>query len=162
MILKNTVFILLTFASIFASSQDKKSIIGEWKVISIDNGEIYLNTKTDSVSTTTEFDKKYSNKVVRQDAIAEVRGFSSKNEFVFTENSEFQLYMNSKRNTKYLDGDYEFTSDNNLKLKVKGRTGKEMQKELEFEFIDNLLLVKFKFLATRKNKPTEYLLERIK
>lgn len=160
--LKKTTLITALFISIFSFSQDKKSIIGEWKVVSIDNGEVYLNTKTDSVSTTPEFDKKYSNRVIHQDAIAEIRGFSSKNEFVFTENGEFQLYMNSKRNTKYLDGDYEFTSDNKLNLKVKGRTGKEMQKELEFEFIDNLLLVKFKYLATRKNKPTEYLLERKK
>ncbi|WP_147404216.1 hypothetical protein [Aquimarina sp. AD1] len=134
-------------------AQENKSLIGEWRVVSVDNGEVYLNVKTDSVSTTAEFDKKHKTKVSHQDGIAEIRAFSSKNEFIFSENGEFRVYMNSKRKTKYLDG--------NLSLNVKSRTGKEMQKELELEFINELLLVQFKFIAMRGNKPTEYLLERI-
>ena len=154
--------IILFIFSQLLFAQENKSIIGEWKVVSVDNGEVYLNAKTDSVSTSPKFDKLHKTKVSIQDGIAEIRAFSSKNEFVFTESGEFRLYMNSKRNTKYLDGNYKFISDRNLNLKVKGRTGKEMQKELELEFIDELLLVRFKFIAMRGNKPTEYLLERIK
>ena len=159
--MKKNLLIILIFQLGVLVAQENKSLIGEWRVVSVDNGEVYLNVKTDSVSTTAEFDKKHKTKVSHQDGIAEIRAFSSENEFIFTENGEFRVYMNSKRKTKYLDGNYKFIDDEKLSLNVKSRIGKEMKKELEFEFINELLLVQFKFIAMRGNKPTEYLLERI-
>ncbi len=161
MILKKITLIIVLAFSLFVYSQKETNIIGEWKVISVDNGEVYINMKTDSVSTTPKFDKTHTNKVSRQNGIAEIR-YSSRNEFIFKENGEFLLYMNAKRNSMLLDGTYEYINNSKLDLKVKGRTRREMKKEMEFEFIDDFLLVKFKFLVMRGNKPTEYLLERIK
>ena len=164
MILRNFIFILFASINLFIFSQDKNTIVGEWRVLSIDNGEVYLNAKTDSVSTTAEFDRKHSTKVSHQDGIAEIRAFSSHNEFIFNNGGGFQLYLDHRRNknTLRLNGTYEFINDSKLNLKVKGRTKREMEKEMELEFIDDLLLIKFKYIAMRGNKPTEYLLERIK
>ena len=162
--MKKTLLIIILIFSQLIIAQEKKSIVGEWKVVSVDNGEVYLNAKTDSVSTSKEFDKIHNNKVSRQDGIAEIRAFSSHNEFIFTENKDFKLYLDYRRNenTLRLSGTYEIIDQKNMTLKVEGRTKRLMNKTAEFEFINNQLIFKFEYIASRKNKPTIYVLEKIK
>ena len=48
-----------------------------------------------------------------------------------------------------------------MTLKVEGRTKRLMNKTAEFEFINNQLIFKFEYIASRKNKPTIYVLEKV-
>lgn len=164
MIFKNFILIVVLIFSSILYSQDKENINGEWKVISIDNREVYINTKTDSISTTTEFDRRHSTKVSHQDGIAEIRAFSSHNEFIFTKEGKFYLYLDYRRkeNTLRLSGTYEIIDQKNMNLKVKARTKRIMNKKAEYDFMDEKLIFKFRSIASRNNEPTIYILEKIK
>jgi len=47
---KHGLLILLFFNVCLTQAQDVCMINGEWKVVSIDDGDVYLNTKNDSVA----------------------------------------------------------------------------------------------------------------
>ena len=54
MIMKYLLIIFLLIISTFSRAQ-KNSLVGEWKIVSIDNGEIFYNVKNDSISVSPEF-----------------------------------------------------------------------------------------------------------
>ncbi len=58
--MKNNLILLLLFFSCVGFSQTN-SVVGKWKVVSIDNGEIYYNVKTDSISVSQDLQDVYGN-----------------------------------------------------------------------------------------------------
>jgi len=41
--------LLLINLTISCAQSEKEKIVGEWKIISVNSGDFYLNTKTDSI-----------------------------------------------------------------------------------------------------------------
>ncbi|KGO84847.1 hypothetical protein [Flavobacterium suncheonense] len=156
------IFLVVLFPLLNLYSQNNEKIIGEWKVVSADNGYVYINSKTDSVYTSLKFDQRHTNKVSRQNWIATFRMSCSKNLFIFTKNGEYFQYMTENKRMPIYDGTYEIISNNKLKLKVKTLVVSDMYKEAEYYFIDDLLCFKIDSLESWDNKPTIFILEKIK
>lgn len=118
--------LILILLSNFVCFSQKERLVGEWHVVSVDNGQIYWNTKKDSVSLTEEFKSKVSNPISRQDRIADLRVNCSHNRFIFTEKDEYFQYMTENDRLLIFIGNYElFPSTNTMNLEVKGRMSTE-------------------------------------
>lgn len=139
----------------------KQKIVAEWKVVSVDNGYVYLNVKKDSVSTTKKFDEIYSNPVARQDEIAFVRTLTH-SRFIFKENYEYVHYRFENKKNPIFRGVFELKEIDKLELKGKNRVGtEEVIKKAEYSFDNQQMIYKINTIGSMDNKPVVFTLERI-
>lgn len=157
-------FLLSLFLiSNFACFSQNEKLIGEWHVVSVDNGQIYWNTKKDSLSTSEAFNEKYG-EVTKESGnfwVADLRSQCSHNRFIFTEKGEYFQYMTENDRLLIFSGKYELVPNTNtMKLEIKGRISTSpFKREAEYYFENDLLHFKIESLCSYK-KATHFILEK--
>lgn len=153
-----TLFIILTLTSAYSQ---KSNLVGTWKTLSVDTGQIFINAKTDSVSVSPELKKSKRTAVGLQDAIAGVRVSYSYMHFVFGKDGSFQQYLTERMDVAPLfTGTYTIKGDS-ITINVKNRAGNELTKKMPFRIVNS------KLHLTIDARPgidagTKFILERIK
>ena len=145
--------ILILLISIQNCYSQKSFLEGKWKVIAVDTGELYVNAKTDSISsekiTIHEMDS-----VEKKVFIKNAGKFYLNNTFIFDENGEFIEI------SEYFTSRLKYVLDEKrkiIKINNNNEDGKNKEFEILFEYKNNLLYLSLK----RAKSETKYTLERL-
>src|SRR6186997_1424463 len=82
-------FILLLLSKFSIFGQCDNSIIGEWKVISCFNGEVYFNLKNDSTFLTTEIKQEYPDTLTQRKYIEMAKDIYGRFIYRFNKDGQF-------------------------------------------------------------------------
>jgi len=136
-----------------SSAQNKsKNIIGKWKITSVNTGDIYLDTKTDSISISKEFKKVYSDSL-QLESVINVAKKTYKNNFM--EFNKSGIYTQKIDSVLNMNGTYEINpSIEKINILLKDKVIWEMG----YELIDD----KLHLSTTLYGKKSEFILERVK
>ncbi|MGJ8593548.1 MAG: hypothetical protein ACSHXF_13435 [Aquaticitalea sp.] len=83
-----TLLFLINLTILYAQNVPS-SIKGEWKIISVDSGDMYLNTKTDSVSMSNQFKEIFSDLLKLVEVVNVAKLTYNNNLITFAENGIF-------------------------------------------------------------------------
>jgi hypothetical protein len=122
-------FISLLLAILIARSntfgQCDTAIIGKWRIVSIFNGEIYVNFKTDSVFVTHEAKQSFTDTVELNSFVATAKEMFRSLSFLFQKNGVYKTFI---ENYDEDSGTYCFKHESNiLQLTSNEFYGKIMQ-----------------------------------
>jgi hypothetical protein len=151
-------FVCFSFSVIFA--QDNTAIVGEWHVLSVDDGGVYWNTKNDSASISEKVKKTYEKSAVGlQDRVGYTRGTYSHSRFIFEIDGTFREYYSTIENTLLFSGTYTVdSSKGKIFVNVKNRLGHRFDKEMEYKIEGE------KLLLNKDNRPDnriKFVLEKV-
>jgi len=105
--LKKVFLSLLVFVSLFGFSQSN-SLVGKWKVIALNNSEVFYNVTTDSISIMSEDLKEtYDNESKMKFLVDLIRKMYTNNSFEFTDKGVFKM-------TSSLAGTIEYRYKNDI------------------------------------------------
>ena len=144
-----TLFCLINLTILYGQNE-AESIKGQWKIISVDSGDLFLNTKTDSVAMSEKFKEVFSDSL-KYDEVIKVAKLTYKNNIMtFAENGIFTQRYDPKI---VWTGTYQI---NPSESKISVST-KNVNWEMDYKIIDELLYLK---IGPYDNK-TEFVLEQI-
>lgn len=159
--MKNIIALFITILTLTSAHAQKSNLVGTWKTLSVDTGQIYINAKTDSVSVSPELKKSKRTAVGLQDAIAGVRVSYSHMHFVFGKDGSFQQYLTERMDVAPLfTGTYAVKGDI-ITIKAKNRTDNEITKEMPFRIVNSKLHLTTDARAGI-DAGTKFVLERVK
>lgn len=153
--MKHLIIFFTFLISLNAFSQDvKQQLLGEWKVVSVDNGEVYYNWEKDSVSVSDELKERLEDPEISKILIQTVKTMYP-NKFKFS--STVVTKISGLETTSSF-----YTIDEKRRLiiiKDKNSIGNEDPFEMSFKILDNLLYLNIpltdsdtKFVL-KKNRP---------
>jgi len=127
------------------------SVIGQWKLISVDSGDFFLNTKTDSISFSKEFNELYTDSLKLKNFINVAKLTYNNYVMEFSENGDYT--QNNYPEIKMV-GKYKLIpSDSKIIVLLKDNVNWEMK----YEIIESNLHL----TTTLYDKKTEFVLEKI-
>ena len=144
-----TLFCLINFTILYAQNEPA-SVKGEWKIVSVDSGDLYLNIKTDSVAMSEKFKEVFSDSLKYDDFIKVAKLTYNNNIMTFAENGIFTQTYDPKI---VWTGTYQL---NPSESKISVST-KDVNWEMDYKIIDELLYLKMGVY----DKNTEFVLEKI-
>lgn len=126
-----TLLFLINLTILYAQNVPS-SIKGEWKIISVDSGDMYLNTKTDSVSMSNQFKEIFSDLLKLVEVVNVAKLTYNNNLITFAENGIFT----QKYDPKIVQtGTYQINpSINKISVRIK-----DANWEMDYKIIDELL-----------------------
>lgn len=133
---------------LFAQNEDS-NLKGDWKIISVDNGDFYLNTKIDSVSISNQFKEIFSdslelNNVINVAKLTYINNITTFGENgIYTQTFEPNIIWKGTYKIKPLDKKIVVTLNDNINW------------EMDYKLIDSLLYLKMGLY----NKKTIFVLE---
>ena len=133
------IFLFVSFLvlALTSFSQKKSAITGSWKVVSVFDGDIYFNLKTDSVYISPDMQARYPDTAVQKNLIANAKAIYGKMQFHFQSNGIFKqsrgaAFLFSSQFTDIPSkGIIEITSDNSL--------GEKVTDQIKYELRENQL-----------------------
>ncbi len=147
--------VLLISASTCSIAQNN-ALIGDWKIVSIDNGEIYYNVKNDSISIYPEF----STEVLSQTPLGQMKNAAkmtyAETKFSFDDKGNFTwMFMPSVVDTLKYEVDIKTE-----KITVTGENslGEAVTEEFSYKIRNNML----HFVVNFEESKGAYILERVK
>lgn len=145
-----TVLILSSF--LFSCIQEKNiSLIGKWKIISIDSGDFYINTKTDSI-----FISKKT-KTIFKDSL-ELNNMINIAKKTYTDNTiDFNIngnYLQKNESVVSMSGTYKI---NTLDKKISVTTKDDINFEMDYRVSDSILYLTMHFY----DEKSKFVLEKI-
>ena len=144
-----TLFCLINLTILYGQNEPEL-IKGEWKIISVDSGDLYLNTKTDSVAMSEKFKEVFSDSLKYNEVIKVAKLTYNNNIMTFAENGIFTQTYDPKI---VWTGTYQINpSESTISV-----TTKDANWEMDYKIIDELLYLKMGLY----DKKTEFVLEQI-
>lgn len=137
-----TLVALLTICYTPIFGQCDNSLVGKWKVISVFNGEIYFNLKTDSTFLTEEAKQKYPDTLAQKQFIQNAKFIYGTTTFEFQRNGVLILDMTSifQDTSRYCYN----STDKILQHTAKNSYGQELTDTVAVTFRQNLLCFRFR------------------
>lgn len=154
--MKTLLFIPIILISLSSLSQSN-SLIGQWKVIGVDNGDVFYNSKTDSISFPSGELKELYNTPSNIKTLVELLKFTYlSNEYIFDENG-YCIQKLAPSNTVKLK--YENDEQRSvLKFHENNSMGEKVLTEMPYKLSNGLL-----YLTVTYSEPHGlYILEKIK
>ncbi|RLJ62412.1 hypothetical protein CLV86_2017 [Lacinutrix venerupis] len=143
-------FLISLTVSCAQNEQDK--IIGKWKIVSVDSGDFYLNTKTDSISISKEFKKVFNDSLALDNVINVAKMTYNNNVMEFDDSGVFNQMID---NELKMYGTYEIKpSIEKINVLLKDK----VNWETDYELVENQLHL----TTTLYGKKSEFVLERVK
>ncbi|APY00051.1 hypothetical protein [Lacinutrix venerupis] len=143
-------FLISLTISCAQNEQDK--IVGKWKIASVNSGDFYLNTKTDSISISKEFKKVFNDSLALDNVIKVAKMTYNNNVMEFNDSGVFNQMID---NELKMYGTYEIKpSIEKINVLLKDKVNWEM----EYELVENQLHL----TTTLYGKKSEFVLERVK
>lgn len=144
--------LFLISLTVSCAQNEKDKIIGKWKIVSVDSGDFYLNTKTDSISISKEFKKVFNDSLPLDNVINVAKMTYKNNVMEFDDSGVFNQMIN---NELKMYGTYEIKpSIEKINVLLKDKVNWEM----DYELVENQLHL----TTTLYGKKSEFVLERIK
>ncbi len=133
------------------AQNEQTNVSGEWKITSINSGDFYINTKTDSVSISKQFKEIFSDSLELDNVIKVAKMTYTDNIMVFDENGVFTKKIDSEIR---MSGTYKIDrSHKKIIVLLKDKVNWEM----DYKIVDSLLHL----TTTLYGKKSEFILERI-
>ena len=143
-------FLISLTISCAQNEQDK--IVGKWKIVSVNSGDFYLNTKTDSISISKEFKKVFDDSLALDNVINFAKMTYNNNVMEFNDSGVFNQMID---NELKMYGTYEIkASIEKINVLLKDKVNWEM----DYELFENQLHLN----TTLYGKKSEFVLERVK
>lgn len=135
---KIAILIFFLIVTINSYSQENNSLIGEWKVITIDTESFYLKTTNDSISLTKKYKEAHTDSKEVENYIKMVRLAYLNNRFFFDKKGNF----NQTSDLTTFKSKYKIDEVKNvIKVVDTGLKGKNVNFEMPFKIIDNYLYI---------------------
>ena len=145
-----TLLILINL-TVSCTQNEQTNVIGKWKIVSVDSGDFYLNTKTDSLSISKEFKKVFNDSLELDNVINVAKMTYNNNIMEFNESGIYTQKIDSKLS---MNGAYELKpSIGKINVLLKDKVNWEM----EYELIENQLHL----TTTLYGKKSEFVLDKI-
>jgi hypothetical protein len=146
------ILLFLINMTVSCAQNEQANVIGEWKIVSVNSGDFFLNIKTDSISISKEF-KEVFNDSLELDNVINVSKMTYKNNVMeFNDNGIFNQKINDKLS---MYGTYEIKpSIEKINVLLKEKANWEM----DYKLVENQLHL----TTTLYGKKSEFVLERIK
>ena len=145
-------FLFLINLTITCAQTKSENIIGEWKIISVNSRDFYLNTKADSISLSKEFKEVFKDSMQLENIINVAKMNYNNNVMEFIDSGVFNQKINDEIR---LYGTYEINpSIKKINVLLKNKVNWEM----EYELVENQLHL----TTTVYKKKSEFVLERVK
>ncbi|HBH47913.1 MAG TPA: hypothetical protein DDX98_04705 [Bacteroidales bacterium] len=144
--------LFLISLTISCGQNEQEKIIGKWKIVSVNSGDFYLNTKTDSISISKEFKKAFNDSLALDNVINVAKMTYKNNVMDFNDSGVFNQMID---NELKMYGTYEIKpSIEKINVLLKD----EVNWEMDYELVENQL----KLTTTLYGKKSELVLERVK
>ena len=138
--------------TITSAQNEQENIVGEWEIISVNSGDFYLNTKTDSISISKEFKKVFNDSLQLENVINVAKITYNNNVMEFSDHGIYTQKFNSELS---ITGTYEIKpSIEKINVLLKDNVNWEM----DYELVENQLHL----TTTLYGKKSEFVLERVK
>lgn len=133
------------------AQNEPKNVVGEWKIISVDSGDFYLNTRTDSVSISNHFKEIFTDSLELENFIKNAKRTYDNNVMEFKESAIYTQRIDSELRMK---GTYELKpSIGKIIVLLKDSVNWEM----DYELVDKQLHL----TTTLYGEKSEFVLEKI-
>ena len=143
--------LLLINLTVSCTQNEQANVIGKWKIVSVDSGDFYLNTKTDSISISKEFKKVFNDSLELYNVINVAKMTYNDNIMEFNESGIYTQKIDSKLS---MNGTYELKpSIGKINVLLKDKVNWEM----DYELIENQLHL----TTTLYGKKSEFVLDKI-
>jgi hypothetical protein len=131
---------------------EQAKVIGEWKIISVNSGDFYLNTQNDSVSISKNFKEVFTDSLELNNVIKVAKMTYENNVMEFNESGIYTQKIDSKLS---MNGTYQLKpSFRKINVLLKDKVNWEM----DYELIDNQLYL----TSTVNGKKSEFVLDKIR
>ena len=135
---KAHLIILFFLLAINSYSQENNSIIGEWKVISVQSENFYLKTTNDSISLSKKYTETHTSQAEVENYIKMIKLAYLKNKFFFDKNGNF----NQTSDLATFKSKYKINEDKNLiEVKDTGLKNENIKFEMPFKIQKNYLYI---------------------
>lgn len=153
---KIVLILFISFFTYFGFAQTN-SVVGKWKVVAVDNSEVFYNAKTDSISISSEELKEtYTNESEIKYLIDLIKKFYTNNHFEFDGNGIYKWEMYP---AKIMEGKYEDDVKRNvIVIQGKNSFNETTTDEISYKFLDGQLYLTMNFTEP----PLLLILEKIK
>jgi hypothetical protein len=143
--------LLLINLTISCAQNEQAKVIGEWKIISVNSGDFYLNTQTDSVSISKHFKEIFTDSLELDNVIKVAKMTYGNNVMEFNESGVYTQKIDSELS---MNGTYELKpSIGKINVLLKDSVNWEM----DYELVDKQLHL----TTTLYGKKSEFVLEKI-
>lgn len=144
--------LLLINLTVSCVQNEQAKVIGEWKIISVNSGDFYLNTQTDSVSISKNFKEVFTDSLELNNVIKVAKMTYENNVMEFNESGIYTQKIDSKLS---MNGTYQLKpSFGKINVLLKDKVNWEM----DYELIDNQLYL----TSTVNGKKSEFVLDKIR
>ena len=144
--------LLLINLTVSCVQNEQAKVIGEWKVISVNSGDFYLNTQNDSVSISKNFKEVFTDSLELNNVIKVAKMTYENNVMEFNESGIYTQKIDSKLS---MNGTYQLKpSFGKINVLLKDKVNWEM----DYELIDNQLYL----TSTVNGKKSEFVLDKIR
>lgn len=151
------IFLLIQFLLLGAASyaQNNSPIIGSWKIVSVSDGDIYFNLKTDSVFISPEMKTSYPDSLDQVKLLSNAKIIYGASQFHFGKDGVFKQTLD----TMFLySGQYvDIPSKNMIELTTSNSLGEKGTVKIPYQIKEGLLYLNFKWEDTH----FDYVLEKI-
>ncbi|MGB5462588.1 MAG: hypothetical protein WBM92_04420, partial [Aureibaculum sp.] len=138
--------------TISCAQNEQDEIVGKWKIVSVNSGDFYLNTKTDSITISKEFKKVFNDSLALDNVINVAKMTYNNNVMEFNDSGVFNQMID---NELKMYGTYEIKpSIEKINVLLKDKVNWEM----DYELVENQLHL----TTTLYGKKSEFILERVK
>ena len=144
--------LLLINLTVSCVQNEQAKVIGEWKIISVNSGDFYLNTQNDSVSISKNFKEVFTDSLELNNVIKVAKMTYENNVMEFNESGIYTQKIDSKLS---MNGTYQLKpSFRKINVLLKDKVNWEM----DYELIDNQLYL----TSTVNGKKSEFVLDKIR
>lgn len=144
--------LLLINLTVSCVQNEQAKVIGEWKIISVNSGDFYLNTQNDSVSISKNFKEVFTDSLELNNVIKVAKMTYENNVMEFNESGIYTQKIDSKLS---MNGTYQLKpSFGKINVLLKDKVNWEM----DYELIDNQLYL----TSTVNGKKSEFVLDKIR
>ncbi|PKQ43622.1 hypothetical protein [Confluentibacter flavum] len=138
--------------TISCAQNEQVNIVGEWKIISVNSGDFYLNTKKDSISFSKHFKEVFTDSLELDNVIKVTKMTYNNNIMEFNDNGIFTQKIDSELR---INGTYEVDpSIGKINVLLKENVNWEM----DYVLVDEQLHL----TTTLYGKKSEFVLEKVK
>lgn len=129
-------FLILIFFVCLSGFSQTNSLVGKWKAVAINNGEVYYNVATDSISIMSENIKEtYNDESKIKFLVDLIKKMYANNRFEFTDIGIFKMTSGFAGTIEYR---YKNDSDRNV-IVTESLVEDQVNDEMPYEFKDNEL-----------------------
>ncbi len=144
-------FLLLINFAFSCAQNEQVNLVGKWKIVSVDSGDFYLNTTTDSTSISKEFKEVFNDSLELDNVINVAKMTYNNNVMEFNESGTYTQKINSELS---MNGTYELKpSIGIINVLLKDKVNWEM----DYKLIDNQLHL----TTTLYGKKSKFVLDKI-